>query len=152
MVETEKLRAAFADTTVFKDPNIVAIFKAASIPSFLRDWILKRKSESDGRIHDAEALRKYIYEIIPRRENMLELKDAARSDGCTKKFLAKIEIDFSTRTNSYTFAIPDLGLKHTETVVEEYVWNRIKADIIGLAGGWGLVQLGYRSPISVRTR
>ena len=57
MVDTDKLRAAFPDTTVFKDPNIVAIFKAASIPSFLRDWILKRKTESDGRIHDAEALR-----------------------------------------------------------------------------------------------
>ena len=29
MVDTEELRAAFPDTTVFKDPNIVAIFKAA---------------------------------------------------------------------------------------------------------------------------
>ena len=91
MVDTDKLRSAFPDTTVFKDPNIVRMFTQASIPSFLRDWILKRKTESDGKIHDAEALRKYIYEIIPRRENLLELKDAARSEGRTKKFLAKIE-------------------------------------------------------------
>ncbi len=146
MVDTEKLREAFPDTTVFKDPNIVAIFKAASIPSFLRDWILKRKAESDGRIHDAEALRKYIYEIIPRRENLLELKDAARSEGCTKKFLAKIEIQFSVRSDEYTFAIPELGLGHTETLIEDYVWNRIKEDVVKTAGGWGLVQLGYRSP------
>lgn len=146
MVDTDKLRAAFPDTTVFKDPNIVAIFKAASIPSFLRDWILKRKTESDGRIHDAEALRKYIYEIIPRRENLLELKDAARSDGRTKKFLAKIEIQFSVRCDEYTFAIPELGLGHAETLIEDYVWNRIKEDVVKTAGGWGLVQLGYRSP------
>ena len=31
MVDADKLRAAFPDTTVFKDPNIVAIFKAASM-------------------------------------------------------------------------------------------------------------------------
>jgi ATP-dependent Lon protease len=146
MVDTDKLRAAFPDTTVFKDPNIVAIFKAASIPSFLRDWILKRKTESDGRIHDPEALRKYIYEIIPRRENLLEFKDAARSEGRTKKFLAKIEIQFSVRCNEYTFAIPGLGLGHAETLIEDYVWNRIKEDVVKTAGGWGLVQLGYRSP------
>ncbi|NLY01887.1 MAG: BREX system Lon protease-like protein BrxL [Rhodopirellula sp.] len=146
MVDTGKLRAAFPDTTVFKDPNIVAIFKAASIPSFLRDWILKRRAESDGRIHDAEALRKYIYEIIPRRENLLELKDAARSEGRTKKFLAKIEIQFSVRCDEYTFAIPYLGLGHAETLIEDYVWNRIREDVVKTAGGWGLVQLGYRSP------
>lgn len=146
MVDTEKLRAAFPDTTVFKDPNIVAIFKAASIPSFLRDWILKRKAESDGKIHDAEALRKYIYEIIPRRENLLELKDVARSEGRTKKFLAKIEVEFTVKADEYTFAIPELGLRHAETLIEDYVWNRIKDDVVKTSGGWGLVQLGYRSP------
>uniref|UniRef100_C6E127 ATP-dependent Lon-type protease-like protein n=1 Tax=Geobacter sp. (strain M21) TaxID=443144 RepID=C6E127_GEOSM len=146
MVDTDKLRAAFPDTTVFKAPNIVAIFKAASIPSFLRDWILKRKAESDGRIHNAEALRNYIYDIIPRREDLLNLQTAARSEGRTKKFLAKIEIQFSVRSNEYTFAIPELGLGHAETLIEDYVWTRIKDDVVNTAGGWGLVQLGYRSP------
>jgi ATP-dependent Lon protease len=143
---TEKLRLVFPDTTVFKEPNIVAVFKAASIPSFLRDWILKRKAESDGRIHDAEVLRRYIYEIIPRRENLLELKDAARSDGQTKKFLARVEIQLNTRDNEYTFAIPELGMPHSETLIEEYVWQRIKDDLLKTAGGWGLVQLGYCAP------
>lgn len=148
MIDVEKLRGAFPNTTVFKDQNIVAIFKAASIPAFLRDWIIKRKAEADGRIHDPEALRKYIYDIIPRRENLLTLKDAARSDGNTKKFLAKIEIQFDTRRNEYTFAVPELGLAHNETLIEDYVWNRIKADVLTKAGGWGLIQLGYQSPDS----
>jgi len=33
-----------------------------------------------------------------------------------------------------------------ETLIEDYVWNRIKEDVVKTAGGWGLVQLGYRSP------
>ncbi len=151
-MDDTKLRTAFPQTTVFKDPNIVSIFKAASIPSFLRDWILKRKAEDDGKIHDAEMLRKYIYDIIPRREDLLELKDAARSDGQTKKFLAKIEISFNVRNDEYTFSIPDLGLGHGETLIEDYVWSRIKDDVVKTAGGWGLVQLGYSSPESATSR
>ena len=91
MVDTQKLREAFPDTTVFKDPNIAAIFKAASIPSFLRDWILKRKAESDGKIHDAEALRKYIYEIIPRREDLLDLQLLRGLRGTRRNFWLKLK-------------------------------------------------------------
>lgn len=145
-MNTDKLREFFPNTTVYKDQNIVAMFKAASIPAFLRDWIVKRKAEADGRIHDAEALRRYLYEIIPRRENLLELKETARSAGQTRKFLARIEVEFSTRTNEYSFSIPDLGLGHTETLIEDYVWERIKTDVVKTAGGWGLVQMGYRAP------
>ena len=145
MLDENKLRQAFPDTTVFKDPEIIAIFKAASIPAFLRDWILKRKSGQDGIVHDIEALRQYIYDIIPRRESLLEIKDAARM-GCSNKFLAKIEIEFNVRNDKYTFAIPDLGLSHSETLIEDYVWDRIKREVLKTSGGWGLVQLGYHSP------
>ena len=146
MTDTTKLREAFPNTTVYKDQNIVAMFKAASIPAFLRDWIVKRKAESDGRIHDTEALRRYIYEIIPRRENLLELKEAARSEGQTRRFLARIEVAFDTRRNEFSFAIPDMGLGQSETLIEDYVWERIKTEVVKTAGGWGLVQLGYRAP------
>ena len=40
MVDEKKLREAFPNTTVYKDQSLVATFKAASIPAFLRDWIL----------------------------------------------------------------------------------------------------------------
>lgn len=145
-MDAEKLKKAFPNTTVYKDPNIAAIFRVASIPAFLRDWIIKRKAESDGHIHDPEALSRYIHDIIPRRENLLELKDAARSSGSTRKFLAKIEIQFDAKRNQYTFAIPELGLAQGETLIEDYVWERIKEDLIKSASGWGLVQLGYQAP------
>ena len=40
----------------------------------------------------------------------------------------------------------ELGLGHAETLIEDYVWDRIKEEVVKTAGGWGLVQLGYRSP------
>ena len=56
MLNENKLREAFPNTTVYKDLSLIATFKAASIPAFLRDWILKRKAGADGRISTSETI------------------------------------------------------------------------------------------------
>jgi len=108
MVDTDKLRAAFPDTTVFKDPNIVAIFKSgvdsvvsAGLDSEAQDGVRRQNPRCRG-------IAQIYLRNHPAPENLLELKDAARSEGRTKKFLAKIEIQFSVRCDEYTFAIPEL--------------------------------------------
>jgi ATP-dependent Lon protease len=146
MYNIEKLRDAFPDTTIYKDQNVMATFRAAAVPSFLRDWILKRKAGADGRIHDTEELSKYIAEIIPRREQKLELTDAARNQGETKRFLTRISIKININKGHVSFEMPELGFTHTETLIEDYVWNRIKDEVMRTSGGWGLVKLGYCSP------
>ena len=40
MYDTNKLRKYFPSTTVFKDPTVMSMFKAAKIESFLGGWIL----------------------------------------------------------------------------------------------------------------
>lgn len=149
---TDKLREVFPSTTVFKDQNLIATFKSASIPAFLRDWILKKKAGVDGKIADKEDLRRYVNEIIPKREDLLALKESARANGASKKFLARIDIRFNTGSNEVTFEIPELGVTHSETLVEDYVWNHIKDEVIATAGGWGLIQLGYLPPDEDRKR
>lgn len=146
MLDVNKLKEAFPNTTVFKDQNLIATFKAASIPAFLRDWILKKKAGVDGLIHDKEELRRYMNAIIPRREDVLEIKDSARATGASKKFLARIDIRFNVADNNVSFEIPELGITHSETIVEDYIWERIKDEVVKTSGGWGLVQLGYLPP------
>ncbi len=141
-----KLREVFPQTTVYKDQKLIDTFKAANIPSFLRDWILKRKANAQGRIDDPDALRKYVDQIIPRREQRLEILGEARDRGETRKFLANVRVDWSIVKDRRTFEIPALGIIARETVIEEYVWNRIKGDVEKTSGGWGLVQLGYLPP------
>lgn len=145
MYNIEKLRDVFPDTTVYKDQNVMATFRSAAVPSFLRDWILKRKADADGKIHDTEELGKYIADIIPRREQKLALQDSARQ-GETKKFLTRISIAFNVNKGHISFEMPELGFTHAETLIENYVWERIKDEVIATAGGWGLVKLGYCSP------
>ena len=146
MVDDRKLRDAFPNTTVFKDQSLVATFKAASIPAFLRDWILKRKAGVDGRIPDLEQLRKYMSAIIPRREDALAIKDEAHENGQSRKFLARIDVQFNIQKEEYRFEIPDLGITFGQTRIDDYVWKKIKDDILKTSGGWGLVQLGYAPP------
>lgn len=146
MLNENKLREAFPNTTVYKDLSLIATFKAASIPAFLRDWILKRKAGADGRIADPEQLRKYMCAIIPRRESVGEIKEEARCNGQSRKFLARIDIQFNVAKGEYRFEIPDLGITLGQTRIEDYVWNKIKDDVIKTSGGWGLIQLGYAPP------
>lgn len=106
----------------------------------------KRKAESDGKIHDAEALRRYIYEIIPRRENLLELKDAARSEVAARKIPCQDRNPIQRAIRRVHVCNSRIGVQYAETLIEDYVWDRIKDDVLKTSGGWGLVQLGYRSP------
>ena len=146
MYSIDKLREVFPDTTVYKDPNVMATFLSAAVPAFLRDWILKRKAGNDGRIADASELSTYIADIIPRREHKLQIEDTARSNSETKKFLARIDIRFNIKSNHYSFEIADLGIQHSQTLIEDYIWDRIKDEVVNTSGGWGLVKLGYATP------
>lgn len=147
MYDEEKLRMVFPDTTIYKDPSITAVFKDAKIEAFLRDWIIKKLAGPDGRIEDPDKLSEYISRIIPKSSDRNRLIEEARDEGITKPFLAKINISFNHVKNDYCFEIPSLGFKFNDTVIEPYVWDRIKDQLIAEAGGWGLIKLGYDPPM-----
>lgn len=146
MYDIQKLRTHFPATTVFKDPSVTATFKSAKIPAFLRDWILKRKAGSDGKIGDLKQLSDYIGKIIPKHEARPYIIDEAVTNGESRSFLANIEVVFNPRSGIHTFEIPNLGFAHNQTIIEDYVWVRIKDQLKGGARGWGLIKIGYMSP------
>ena len=146
MYDVNKLREYFPSTTVFKDPSVMSMFKAAKIEAFLRDWILKRRTGVDGTVDNIDSLSDYVATIIPPRSDKERLEDEARTMGETRPFLAKINVSFNSNSNYYSFEIPSLGFAHSHTIIEDYVWNRIKDELIGEAGGWGLIKLGYMPP------
>ncbi len=148
MYDVAKLRYNFPQTTIYKDKSITAIFRTAKIESFLRDWIIRKKAGPDGRIADTDALSRYIDTVIPRQSEKSALEDAARSNGETRPFLAKINISFNSNANYYCFELPDLGFSYSNTIIEDYVWSRVKGDLLKESGGWGMIKLGYMPPDS----
>ncbi len=146
MYDTDKLRACFPSTTIYKDKTVTAVFKDAKIDAFLRDWIIRRKADSNGRISDINELSEYIARIIPSRSEKERIEDEARTNGETRPFLAKISISINSAANYVCFEIADLGITFSQTIIEDYVWDRIKEHVLGEAGGWGLIKLGYMPP------
>ncbi|MBR6887679.1 MAG: hypothetical protein IKN16_04465 [Selenomonadaceae bacterium] len=44
----ERLRKIFSDMVVYKDLKNSNFFSALSLPSFMRDWLLRRFEDADG--------------------------------------------------------------------------------------------------------
>ena len=64
----DKIRDVFADVVVLKDPKRSEFFSSLSIPSYMRDWLVMKFADEEGRV-DYESVRRYISRYIPRRED-----------------------------------------------------------------------------------
>ena len=141
----DRLKDAFDDMLVFKDlkkNNFIASFK---LPSFMRDWVLKRFQDEEGHI-DVEKTTKFIKTFIPKKEDWKSIKNRIVNYQERVKFLAKIAIDIDIRTQSLSFALPDFGLNFGDTTIPKDVWEEHSDDLLKAEENWGIVELGYQLP------
>lgn len=144
MTET-KLKEQFAEMLVFKDLRKTNFFTALSLPSFLRDWLLKRFCDDEGN-YDLAKMSAFIKSYLPRKEDWTRIKASVVHDGERVKFLAKTAIDVNIRTSVISFSLPDYGLTTKETIIEPFVWDECKDELASGKEVWGVVELGYRPP------
>ncbi len=141
----EKLQECFDEMVVYKDLKKSNFFSALSLPSFLRDWVLKRFEDDEGTF-DIEEVSEFIKEYLPKKDDWVSIKDRVVIDNERVKFLAKITIDIDIKTQDITFALPDFGLTNKETIIELNVWDNIKKGLVNGKETWGVIELGYRFP------
>lgn len=70
----EKLKDNFDEMVVYKDlkkSNFISSFK---LPSFMRDWVLKRFQDEDG-IIDVDGATEFIRIFIPKKEDWKSIKN-----------------------------------------------------------------------------
>ena len=70
---TEKLRDCFDEMVVYKDLKKSNFFSALGLPSFLRDWLLKKFADDEGNL-DVDELTDFITPIFPIKKNGSGLK------------------------------------------------------------------------------
>ena len=141
----EKLKDNFDDMVVFKDlkkSNFISSFK---LPSFMRDWVLKRFQDDEGNI-DVDEATEFIKTFIPKKENWKSIKNRIVSYQEQVKFLAKISIDIDIKTQALSFSLPDFGLTFKDTVIPRDVWESCSAALLKAEENWGIVELGYQYP------
>lgn len=141
----EKLKNCFDEMVVYKDLKKSNFFSALSLPSFMRDWLLRRFEDEFG-VFSEDELVEFVREFIPRKEDWTAIKNRIIKENERVKFLAKISVDIDIRTGEVSFALPDFGLTPKQTIIEDMVWDSCKTELIKGRESWGMLELGYRPP------
>ena len=143
----EKLKDNFDEMVVYKDlkkSNFITSFK---MPSFMRDWVLKRFQDDNGEI-DVDGATSFIREFIPKKEDWKSIKNRIVNYQEQVKFLAKVSVDIDIKTQGLSFSLPDFGLTTKDTVIPKDVWENCSAALLKSEENWGIVELGYQFPES----
>ncbi|MCI8423041.1 MAG: BREX system Lon protease-like protein BrxL [Lawsonibacter sp.] len=141
----EKLRNCFDEMVVYKDLQKSNFFSALSLPSFMRDWLLKKFEDEAGRF-DPDELARFIRVYLPRKDDWTAIKNRVVVEHERVKFLAKISINIDIKTGEVSFSLPDFGLSSRDTIIEDTVWQACKEDLLHSRETWGMVEIGYRPP------
>lgn len=141
----EKLRNCFDEMVVYKDLKKTNFFATLSLPSFMRDWLLKRFGDENG-VFDSEELISFVRSYLPRKDDWTSIKNRIIIENERVKFLAKVSIDIDIKTSEVSFSLPDFGLNEKDTIIEDMVWDSCKEDLVQGRETWGMVELGYRPP------
>lgn len=142
---SEKLKTYFDEMVVYKDLKNTNFFSALSLPSFMRDWLLRQFEDEDGKF-DMEDLAAFVRTYIPKKDEWTAIKSRIVKDNERVKMLAKISIDIDIKTGEASFSLPDFGLSPKLTIIEDYVWESYKNQLINGQEIWGMIELGYRLP------
>ena len=141
----EKLRNYFDEMVVYKDLKKSNFFSAPSLPSFMRDWLLKKFGDENGNF-DPEELHRFVRTYLPRKDDWIAIKNKVVVEHERVRFLAKVSVDIDIKTGEVSFALPDFGLSSKDTIIEDAVWQMCKDDLIRGRETWGMVEIGYRPP------
>lgn len=141
----DKLRMYFDEMVVYKDLRNSNFFSALSLPSFMRDWLLRRFEDENGQF-DMEELVEFIHRFIPKKDEWTAIKGRIVKDNERVKMLTKISLHIDIKTGEASFALPDFGLSEKQTIIEDYVWEACKTELLNGQEVWGMIQLGYRPP------
>ena len=141
-----KLKKIFSDMVVYKDLRNNNFFSALSLPSFMRDWLLRRFEDEDG-IFDADELSNFIRKFIPKKDEWKAIKSRIVMDNEHVKMLAKISVEIDVASGEASFSLPDFGLSAKETTIEGNIWHHYKSELISGHEVWGMIELGYKPPM-----
>ena len=125
----EKLKDCFEEMVVYKDLQKNNFFASLSLPSFLRDWLLKNFENENGDFN-IEEIAAFINKFIPKEDQWMSIKNSITIDNERVKFLTKITVDINIATQEVSFSLPDYGLTNRETIIEPIVWDKYKDELV----------------------
>jgi ATP-dependent Lon protease len=137
----EKIKNSFPDESVYKIPDRYSIFSGKSLPSFIKDWLIRKFTDEDGEL-DSHGLLIFLEDHIPHKDS--DIKNRIRTHGEEVTILTRFIVETDILKNALRFSIPDLGIKTNEGKIPDHVakkHNDLKDGEI-----WGIISLSYVPP------
>lgn len=133
-----KIKDVFPEESIYKKPGGYNYFAGLNLPSYIKDWLIKKFTKSDDSI-DEDDLRYFLEQHLPNKENNIRGRLVNHE---TLTVLARILIEIDIAKGEYRFGLPDLGIKTSEGKIAVSV-RRDHPDL-GEGEVWGVVTLEYR--------
>lgn len=139
----EKIKTVFPEESVLKNSDKYSVFSGFSIPSFVKDWLIKMFTDENDEL-DENGLKRFITNNLA--NNQKHVKGTLITDNKEVTLLARIVVEPDIKTGKLRFSVPDAGLKMNECEIPDYVVR----DNPELKGGevWGIITLDYLIPSS----
>lgn len=133
----EKIRQRFSSVAIYKDPaSTNSLFAGRNLPSFVKDFILKKYINTDGSVR-REELTAFLDKVIPhKQETVKERLNAGEEVKVLTRFIIYIDLVRGVRR----FSIPDLGIKLNEGQIPEYVYRKHQGELVD-GEKWGIIKL-----------
>lgn len=145
----DKIKSVFSDMVVLKDPKRAEFFSNLSMPSYMRDWLVMKFSDSQGNI-DYDSTLSYIKKFIPDRDAFQVIKYRLMQ-GSTEKLLARVRLDVNLKKNVVQFELPDFGGSRggASGIVSEEVLDKYANTLLKESENWGILELSLGSTLSL---
>ena len=137
----EKIRNIFPEESVLKNSDKYRVFAGFSIPSFVKDWLIKMFTDENDEL-DEYGLKRFINNNLA--NNQKNIKGTLITDNKEVTLLARIIVEPDIKKGKLRFSVPDAGLKMNECEIPDYVAREHPE----LKGGevWGIITLDYLIP------
>jgi len=135
-----KIKNVFPQESLFKTKENYSVFEGKNLPSFIKDWLIKKFTNEDETV-DKEGLLNFIEKHLPQKGSEKKFKGSLMYDREPVDILSRAIIEPDIKWGIFRFSIPELGISFYEGKVLEYIIQKNPE----LKGGevWGILTLRY---------
>ena len=137
----KKMLHYFADACILKNKETKSVFSGMNLPSFIKDFIIKRYTDRDGRL-DKDGLWTFLERYLPKKDEDIP-SELLKTQG-ERKVLTNFFVSPDISKGIFRFSIDDLKIKLKDGIVSPYLIDTCEE----LKGGehWGTVTLHFVQP------
>lgn len=140
MTINEKTKECFAELSIMKSRNYDSLFKGRNLPSFVKDFILRRYTDENGAVN-ASAVEAYLASKMPSDSEMLK---QCLLGGDSVNITTRFTVNTDMAKGMVRFNLPEINLSSDAFVSQELLEN--DAEPITDGEHWGNITLVYVEP------